>query len=608
MAESRELQVILTLQDQLSGSLTTVSANAKKLGAAFAVVGGAITAAGALALKSGAELDQLTQSFEFLTEQAGFSSDALLSSLQDVSAGTISNADLILSANKAMSLGVGGSMEEIAELMEVARLKARNMGITTEQAFDDIVTGLGRGSAMILDNLGITVKVGEANEQYAASIGKTVDELTAQEQKQALMNAVMVTAREELAAAGELTLTNAERLQLLAAQFTNMKDRVGVVLSQALEPLLTKLPALIEKVTLWIEENPKLFSTIVVVVGALGLLMAALAPILIALPGLVIFFGALSWPVVAVAAAIAALIAAGVALYLHWDTIKAFASTTWETIRSTIAGVIQRISDAFNTFKETVTNIFTAISDAVMSVINVMVTILTYLFGFYIGTWITIFDAFGIDIVAVFQTIYDTVVMIWNWLTTNITTVTETFVSTFMETWNGVVEWFTTAWNSIYSTVSTILLEMYTRILEFVTPVKDAFLALWDGISTAATSSFETVKTTIKNALNWIIEKINTFIRAANAIAAKGSVIPGVSIPTIPEIPMLAKGGIVTKPTLAMVGEAGPEAVIPLNSSRAAGAGGIHITVNGDVTGQEVIDKVKRALIGDFALNQRIPT
>ena len=45
----------------------------------------------------------------------------------------------------------------------------------------------------------------------------------------------------------------------------------------------------------------------------------------------------------------------------------------------------------------------------------------------------------------------------------------------------------------------------------------------------------------------------------------------------VPNIPMLAEGGIVNGPTLAMIGEAGPEAVIPLNR---AGALGNNITIN----------------------------
>jgi hypothetical protein len=46
----------------------------------------------------------------------------------------------------------------------------------------------------------------------------------------------------------------------------------------------------------------------------------------------------------------------------------------------------------------------------------------------------------------------------------------------------------------------------------------------------------------------------------------------------IPDIPMLAAGGIVTGPTLAMIGEAGPEAVIPLD--RMGSMGGNNITIN----------------------------
>jgi hypothetical protein len=50
----------------------------------------------------------------------------------------------------------------------------------------------------------------------------------------------------------------------------------------------------------------------------------------------------------------------------------------------------------------------------------------------------------------------------------------------------------------------------------------------------------------------------------------------------VPDIPLLANGGIVTSPTLAMVGEAGPEAVIPLDRLGAMGAGGnVTINVNG---------------------------
>jgi hypothetical protein len=64
----------------------------------------------------------------------------------------------------------------------------------------------------------------------------------------------------------------------------------------------------------------------------------------------------------------------------------------------------------------------------------------------------------------------------------------------------------------------------------------------------------------------------------------------------MPNIPMLANGGIVTGPTLAMIGERGPEAVIPLTGPNAgAGIGGntVNINVNG-ADPQAVVDALRR--------------
>jgi hypothetical protein len=69
----------------------------------------------------------------------------------------------------------------------------------------------------------------------------------------------------------------------------------------------------------------------------------------------------------------------------------------------------------------------------------------------------------------------------------------------------------------------------------------------------------------------------------------------------MPNIPMLANGGIVNSPTLALIGERGPEAVIPLTGPNAgAGLGGMNITVQAglvstpDQIGQLIIDSILR--------------
>jgi hypothetical protein len=66
------------------------------------------------------------------------------------------------------------------------------------------------------------------------------------------------------------------------------------------------------------------------------------------------------------------------------------------------------------------------------------------------------------------------------------------------------------------------------------------------------------------------------------------------------EVPAFAKGGIVTKPTLALIGDAGPEAVVPLNGRNAGMGNTINLTVNagmgadGNQIGREIVDIIKR--------------
>jgi hypothetical protein len=66
------------------------------------------------------------------------------------------------------------------------------------------------------------------------------------------------------------------------------------------------------------------------------------------------------------------------------------------------------------------------------------------------------------------------------------------------------------------------------------------------------------------------------------------------------DIPAMAAGGIVTGPTLALIGEAGPEAVIPLNRNNTPTGNTINLTVNagmgadGNQIGRDIVDAIKR--------------
>jgi len=112
-----------------------------------------------------------------------------------------------------------------------------------------------------------------------------------------------------------------------------------------------------------------------------------------------------------------------------------------------------------------------------------------------------------------------------------------------------------------------------------------AFGAAFELVKAVVVGAIQGIWWAIKGVMNLIIggweSLINTFIRGANLMIRGVNSIPGPQ-PDIPPIdrislPRLAKGGIVTSPTIAMIGEAGPEAIVPL--SRGNGMGG-NITVN----------------------------
>ena len=87
----------------------------------------------------------------------------------------------------------------------------------------------------------------------------------------------------------------------------------------------------------------------------------------------------------------------------------------------------------------------------------------------------------------------------------------------------------------------------------------------WSGVKTVFKNIVDSLVSIFKIPINLIIDGINTFISGLNNIQIPDWVpaVGGKGI-NIPKIPKLARGGIVDSPTYAMIGEAGKEAVMPL--------------------------------------------
>jgi len=196
-----------------------------------------------------------------------------------------------------------------------------------------------------------------------------------------------------------------------------------------------------------------------------------------------------------------------------------------------------------------------------------------------IKTWIDAFvyvweeNLFGIR---------DIAVNVWNLIFTTIKTQLEIIAAAirvvlavlrgdWKGAWDNILLIGEIAWTQIKQNVAFLfeaLKAIFTTGAELLGKAWDSSL---QGMANVTSSVWEAIKNTIKASINWIIEKINWVIKQANKIAGK---VPGT--PKLPEIAMLAEGGIVTRPTLAMIGEGGEsEAVIPLSKlgKMTAGAG-----------------------------------
>jgi len=234
--------VLGQLGGQIGGVTGQVGALAGSLGTLGAV--GAAAGLGKVTIdlaEQGAQATRTRGAFDSLARTAHTTGDTLLSALHNASHGEVSDLNLELAANRAELLGVAHDAETFSRLMEVARSRAQQMGSTTQQAFDDIVTGVGRASPRILDNLGIIISEKEAYDAYAASVGKSSDALTEAEKKQAILNAVLQQGEATMHAAGGAADDAASSFARAQASIDNAKNALGGLISVKIAPFAEDL-------------------------------------------------------------------------------------------------------------------------------------------------------------------------------------------------------------------------------------------------------------------------------------------------------------------------------------------------------------------------------
>ena len=297
----------------------------------------------------------------------------------------------------------------------------------------------------------------------------------------------------------------------------------------------------------------------------------------------------LSWAAAAAAAAASTIIAMAPIVLLGAAIGLVAAGLVWayqnvDWFREAIDKMKDAAVVAFGWLQDNVPPIFSAIVDGVVAMFDVVRPMIDNFVGIFVdmvqlikaiftGDWARVWEEAKSIFSGIITAIIDQLTLMPRlaWAALN---------GAFPTLWNGIKGWV----SDKATALATELIAWKDAVVGFVTGIPGA-------IADKAVGMFDGIKEAFKSAINWIIGKWNglgfTLPQMSFDIPldGRGPYEFGGQKFSVPEIPRLAEGGIIDKPggMLALIGEAGPEAVIPLSRGRntpAIGGGGMSVTVN----------------------------
>jgi hypothetical protein len=200
------------------------------LGAITALGAGlAAAAVGIVALGShGADVADVQTHFQRLNEEIGNNAKTMMTTLAAATGHTISNFDLMKSANLALSDGVKLTERDFGTLGRASRTLADVTNGDTKTAFETLLDVMESGRTKALKNIGVTIDQKKALEDYAATLHKTAADLNDHETKVATQNAVLKALEASLKQTGDAQDDFADAVSRGKVFFENFTDDLSV--------------------------------------------------------------------------------------------------------------------------------------------------------------------------------------------------------------------------------------------------------------------------------------------------------------------------------------------------------------------------------------------
>lgn len=480
----------------------------------------------------------------------------------------------------------------------------------------------------------------EEGETAEDGFNKALAECTTEQERQQLITSTLKslygdaaeTYRDTSAAQMEAKAATAENILAeneLAASIepvTTAVTEVKTALLTGLAPAIQTISGAVLKVIGWAKEHPAIIKAIAAAVGVLVIGLGGLATAwgvytvaqTLANTAMLVPAAICAGIVVAIAAVVAII----VILAENWDAIKQKTLEVWNAIKSAIAAAWEAIKNAVSTGIEFVKNllstVMTAISTAFQAAWNGIKTFFETIWNGITSFFTTVtnglqnaasatWEAIKNTTETVFNAVKEFFTTVWNGIKNTFTTVTSAIKNTVSNAfnavrntvssiWNGISSTTSSIWNGIRSSVSNVANGIRSTVTSVFNGVKSTTTTVWNAIKNAIVKPVEAAKNTVKNLIDkikgifnfeWKLPELklpHVSVKGGKApygIAGKGS-LPKFSVEWYRE------GGIMTKPTLFGMngnnlmggGEAGPEAILPIEKLEGYIANAVEKTVS----------------------------
>lgn len=377
-------------------------------------------------------------------------------------------------------------------------------------------------------------------------------------------------------------------------------------MQRPLGDIIDKLKAFADRLNELSPTQIEFIIQILAIAAAIGPLLLVLGALFSAIGNIATGISFLLTPAGLVLVGIGLLIAAGVALYLKWEEVSEFLKGIWDSIVETFMSALQAIQDFMEPIVTAITTFFITaweyitipfklvweiIKSVVMSTLAIVEGIIGTVLNVIKAIWQTIWNYIGEYVTKVWNNIKKVITTVINAISSVINTVLNTIRNIFTTIWNAILSITTTLWNGIKTAISVPINAAKNIISTVVNGIKTTMSNVFNGIKNTTANVFNNIKTAMTKPVEAAKDSISRALEAIKGFFSRLRLkFPKIEMPKLPKFEMTGKfglnppsvpklsvrwnalGAIFTKPTifdtsqgLQGVGEAGPEAILPIS-------------------------------------------